>query len=320
MAHVFLCKRQVPAKRGERSEVADLLEAAGHRVTQVGDGALAADSNDVVLVLGNARWFPGVVRWLHETPATRRSFVAVWHTEALPLPTGVRTRRHARELARVLLRDWRATDPATNYAAIRRLSHHGLIDLLVVGGPASREFLRTRGIAAEWAPLGYHPGHGRDLGVERDIDVLFLGSTDAPRRRRVLRQLRLEGVPVEVAGSWHDPRYWGEDRTRLLNRVRVLLNVARRPGELSGLRLMLGMANGALVVSEPIYDSAPYIAGRHYLSAPLDDLPATIAGVLADEESRARLARAGHRFATTEVTLERSVMRVMELVMKGRGR
>ncbi len=158
----------------------------------------------------------------------------------------------------------------------------GLLDLVMVGGRASRDFLRDRSIPAEWVPLGYHTGYGRELGVARDIDVMFLGATDVPGRRRALRRLRREGVAVSVAGSWRDPRYWGEHRTQLLNRVRILLNLPRRPGEMSGQRLLLGMANGALVISEPIYDSAPFTPGEHYVSVPLDEMPAAIGSYLAD--------------------------------------
>jgi Glycosyl transferases group 1 len=100
----------------------------------------------------------------------------------------------------------------------------------------------------------------------------------------------------------------------LLNRVRILLSIARRPGELSLSRLTLGMANGALVLSEPIFDSSPYVPGEHYVSATLEDFPRVITRFLADEAARARIVAAGHRFATREVTLERSVSRIISLI------
>jgi hypothetical protein len=316
-AAIHVYQRLLPVHKGRRDEVTELLEAAGRTTVQMEDGPLQAGRGDVVLVLGNAGWFPALRRDLLAAPAERRPLVVVWHTEPLPLPrrAGVsRSRRHARELAKVALGDRRANDPATNYRRLRELVDAGAVNLLFTGGQASRQFLAEQGVASAELTLGCHPALGRDLGLERDIDVMFLGATDVPRRRHVLRRLRREGIDVAQAGSWHDPQLWGDQRTRLLNRVRILLNLPRRPAESSKTRLMLGMANGALVVSEPMYDASPFRSGEHYVSADADELPEAIRRLLADGEARRRIAAAGHRFATTEVTLERSVERLLAAI------
>lgn len=316
-ATIHVYQRLLPVHKGRRDEVTALLDAAGRSTVQMEDGPLRAGRGDVVLVLGNAGWFPALRRDLLAAPAARRPLVAVWHTEPLPLPrsAGIREpRRHARELVKVALRDDRANDPATNHRRLRELVDGGAVDLVFTGGPASRQFLAEQGIASADLAVGCHPALGRDLGLERDIDVMFLGATDAPRRRRVLRSIRRRGIDVVQAGSWHDPRFWGEERTRLLNRVRILLNLPRRPAEASKTRLILGMANGALVVSEPMYDARPFESGKHYVSADVDELPEAIRRLLADGEERRRIAAAGHRFATTEVTLERSVDRLLAAI------
>ena len=161
-------------------------------------------------------------------------------------------------------------------------------------------------------PIGRHPDHGRDLGLHRDVDVLFLGALDVPRRRRVFRQLRRRGLDVTARGGWDDRRYWGEERTHLVNRARIFLNVSRQPGQFSGERLVLGMANRALVLSEPIYRPAPFVPGEHYLEADLEAWPKLIESLLADEEARTRVADAGHAFVTNQLTYERSLERVLE--------
>ena len=51
----------------------------------------------------------------------------------------------------------------------------------------------------------------------------------------------------------------------LLNRAKIMLNISRYPGQLTGKRLILGMANKTLVVSEPMYLSEPYKSGQHYV-------------------------------------------------------
>ena len=70
-----------------------------------------------------------------------------------------------------------------------------------------------------------------------------------------------------------------------MNRTRIFLNVSRQPGQFSGERLVIGMANRALVLSEPIYRPTPFVPGVHYLEAALDSWPELVESLLADEEA-----------------------------------
>ena len=115
-------------------------------------------------------------------------------------------------------------------------------------------------------------------------------------------------------GDWHDPDCWGDSRTRLLNRTKVFLNLARHPGELPGLRLILGMASKCLVVSEPIYEPGPYVPGEHFVSCSMEEMPGVIEHYLDHPEQRQRIVDAGHRLVTETLTLERSVEKVLDLV------
>jgi hypothetical protein len=119
---------------------------------------------------------------------------------------------------------------------------------------------------------------------------------------------------VEARGDWFDPQYWGENRSRLLNRAKIFLNVLRFPGEFSGLRMILGMANGALVVSEPMYRHEPFVAGEHFVSTAAAEMPDVLRHYLQRDDERQRIARAGRDFVTTELRLERSVDRIFEAV------
>jgi glycosyltransferase involved in cell wall biosynthesis len=78
--------------------------------------------------------------------------------------------------------------------------------------------------------------------------------------------------------------------------------------------MLLGMANKALVVAEPIYRPSPYRPGVHYVSASLDEMPEAIGRYLADEESRRRITDAAYRFVTEELTMERSAEAILRLV------
>jgi len=313
---IMLCARSLPVHRGVPHPLVPLLQANGHRVTQVADEVLDLTAPDLVWIDGNANWYPAVCRQLMAGPA-RRPLVVLWHSEPLPPPRAAGLpipRLHLREIAKIVLRDSRATDVYSNWFRIRKLARHGLPDILVVSTGGRQEFLAEHGIDAHLVPLGYRPAYGRDLGLQRDIDTLFLGSPDVPRRRRSLDRLRRRGVDVVERGGWFDSANWGEERVRLLNRTKILLNFGRYPGELSGMRLILGLANKALVISEPIYRPAPYVPGTHYVSATIEEMPEVIRYYLAHEDQRRRIVAEGHRLVMQEITLERSAARILALV------
>jgi Glycosyl transferases group 1 len=310
---VIVCCR--PRQRLQR--LTTLLAEAGHQVTRVEDGPLDLAGDSVLWLQGNANWFPLICRQLIAKPKSKRPFVLLWHSEPLP-PAKVaglpRPRLHLREVVKILLRDKRATDVYTNFFRLRRLAQQGLPDLLIVTTPGRCEFLAERNIPAHWVPLGSSPSDGCDMGLSRDIDALFLGDLNIPRRRRLIKRLRRGGVNLITVGDWSNPAYWGDNRTRLLNRTKVFLNLQRYPGDLAGLHLILGMANKGLVISEPIYNPAPYVPGKHYVSATVDEMPGVIGYYLAHEAERADIVNEGHRFVTQELTMDHSVSRILELL------
>ncbi|HEV8712229.1 MAG TPA: glycosyltransferase [Candidatus Binatia bacterium] len=314
---ITFCFRTFAHNQGKLHVVTSSLVAAGCRVTQTGDEPLRLRADEVVWILGNANWFPVIRRQLAATPQAGRPVVVIWHTEPLPPPTAAGLpwpRLHARELAKIFLRHANATDVYTNYWRLRALARKGLPDLLAVSTRGGCQFLAERGTVAHWVPFGYDPSYGHDMNLPRDIDVLFLGEHQIPRRRRLLEDLRRQGINLLAVGSWSDPAYWGENRTRLLNRAKIVLNLQRHPGELSGVRFILAMANNALVISELIYDPAPYIPGKHYVSAAPEDFPRVIRYYLTHEDERMAIANEGHRFVTQELTMARSVAQILALI------
>jgi hypothetical protein len=305
-----------PGLGGDRPQAKGLRDV-GCDARDVADAGVTGDEA-IVWMSGNPGWYPRTLERLLASRPASRPFVVVWHSEPLPLPAGApfgRERLSARELAKIALRDSRATDPYTNSRTLRRLAGSGLPDLLVVNSRDMAEHLAEHGIDSEVVPLGYDDALvGRDLGLERDIDVLFLGALDVPRRRRILRRLRRAGLAVEAVGDWHDPAYWGENRMRLLNRVRILVNVSRFPGQSAGYRLILGLANGALTISEPIYRPEPFVPGEHFVSVETAEMPIAVARYLADEDARRAIVARGRELIRNELTMERSVSRVLSLI------
>lgn len=314
---ITFCYRPLAPNQGKLHIVTSALADAGCRVTQVADEPLRLRADEIVWLFGNANWYPTIRRQLAATPQSARPFVIIWHTEPLPLPKAAGLpwpRLHLGEIVQILRRDSGATDVYTNYFRFRSLARKGLPDLLIVSTPGGYEFLAERGISAYWVPFGYDPSSGYNMGLSRDIDALFIGALDIPRRKRLIRRLRQEGIALSAVGSWSDSAYWGENRTQLLNRTKIVLNLQRYPGQFSGIRFILGMANMALVVSEPVYHPAPYVPGKHYVSATIEEMPQIIRYYLAHDDEREAIASEGHRLVTQEVTMARSVSCILELL------
>jgi spore maturation protein CgeB len=196
----------------------------------------------------------------------------------------------------------------------------GTIDLLFATSREKLEYFREQGYEAWLMPFGYHPSLGRLLGLQREVDVLFLGDTRPLRRRRQLRYLRRRGVDVTVRGSWHDRALWGESRTQFLNRTSIVLHLQRYPGKLAAMRLIMALANGAMVVSEPTYRPEPFVNGVHFVEVPVKLMPETIRYYLEHPAERERIVRAGHRLITEELTLTRSVEALLAVVNQRLGR
>jgi hypothetical protein len=297
----------------------DLFAGLGHEAGFVPDGAPGAGPGEVILLIGNANYFPATFRRLRALPPAERPATLLWHVEPLPAPavSGLRpARRHLREWAKIALRDARMTDPRSNWARLERVHRDGLPTVVVVSTRGRQAFLAEHGIDAPFVPFGHYASLGRDMGLERDIDVMFLASQDVPRRARIVRRMRRAGIDVVSAGAWGDDGLWGAERTRVLNRTKIVLNLGRHPGELSGLRLLKGMATRACVLSEPIWDPAPYVPGLHYAEAPVEELAEAAAALLADDARRTAIADAGHAFALAELTMDMSIAALSELATK----
>ncbi len=306
------------AKSWSESRAAvSVLESHGFVVTAHPDAPVAAGSTDIVWMRGSLNWYPRTLASLAAIPVAKRPLIIAWHTEPLPLPAAADLRTplpNLRELAKILLRDHRATDMRTNSWRIRQLRRVGIPDVLVVSTRSRQTWLAEQRIDSHFVPVGYATQLGRDLGLERDIDAIFIGAMNVRGHTRSTRELRRNGVNLVTEGGWsREKGLWGDRRTEMINRARTFLALQRHPGKLSGVRMLLGMANRSLVIAEPIFDPAPYVPGTHYVSASLADMPDVVRHYLSNEGERAKIADRGHRFVTTELTLEKSIAQILEL-------
>lgn len=293
-------------------------------MTQTRDTSLALSAFDVVLLLENCGWFPKILE-AFKVVELARPLLAVWHWEPLPLPSAAATsksRLSLREIAKVLLRDIRATDPNTNLQRLQYLSDRGWPLLIAVSSQAWAESLAEHKIAAHWVPYGYDSSCGShppgEAEGERDIEALFLGALEIPRRRKIIRELRRQGIKLEARGSWTDKELWGERRNGLIHRAESFLNIQRYPREIGAHRLILGMANRSLVVSEPIYRPEPFLPGRHYVEAEARDMPDVLRYYRAHRKERDEIVEQAYRFVTDEMKMEESLTRILSLVHAAR--
>jgi hypothetical protein len=319
----LVCDRRVPALAGTWPTVATVLREMGHAVTVSEDNVRDFAGFDVVLMWNNPGYFPATRRWLLDLPKAQRPVVTVMFAEPLPPPRASGLPRwpvlNTAEIAKILLGDWRATDVYTNEYKLRRSIRERLVDVLFVVGGEQKEYADEQGYDAQRFDYGYHENFGTIMGLERDVDVLFLGETRQRRRRHLLRQLRQLGVRVIVRGSWHKDSnaLWGDERTRFLNRTKIVVHLQRYPGKVASKRFVLAMANGAMVVSEPCYRPDPFIDGEHYVSAPIEQMPEVISHYLNHPLERERITAAAHRFVTQDLTWHKTMASVLMAIRAG---
>lgn len=316
----LICDRRIPALAGTLPTVAKVLGEMGHSVTMTEDDPVDFTPHDVMLQWGNPGYYPKIRRRLLAMPKEKRPLVAVMYCEPLPPPHASGLPRwsglNVAEIGKILLRDWRATDIYTNASSLRKMMHEGMIDRLFVIGAEQEEYAAEQGYQAWRYDYGYHRSFGNLMGLERDVDVLFLGETRPRRRRRLLDQLRRDGIDVTVRGSWHksDGALWGEERTKFLNRTKILVHLQRYPGKVASKRFILAMANGAMVISEPPYRPEPFVDGEHFVSATVGRMPEVIRHYLAHPEERDIITSAAHRLVTNDVTWERTMAGVVAVI------
>lgn len=179
------------------------------------------------------------------------------------------------------------------------------------------------GLPAIHVPFGASPLWYADLNLERDIDVLWMGMRGTRRRGRILdrlhEKLNAHGIRFHVADGIKNPFVFGEERTRLLNRAKITVNILRTWWSENSLRFAFAAPNRSLIVSEKVLPRSPaYKPGIHYVSAPVEKLAKSILYYLDHEEERLRIVESAYRFATEEMTFKNSIRIIMEAVSKRR--
>lgn len=298
------------------------------------DETLPADL-DVVLVQGPYGSLLPLALQLREGPATARPVLVYWYQQNLDLATAP----WIRDLLVPVFSDLQRHDGAGNWPSrllgrllprrllerggrlrgvgdILWLHRNGLLDVLGLSSTVYAEHLARQGIESIVVSRGYHPSFGAPLGERRDLALVWMGKVRSRHRRlaihRLANQLAAMGHTMQIHDGYDHPLVYGNDRMQLLNRARFVLNLSSHPDDELSIRHFVAAANGAVVISEPNNNRYPFVAQKHFLSMPAAEMPAAIDYYVRHEDERRAMAEQMYRLVTTELTLERSIERLLD--------
>ncbi len=206
-----------------------------------------------------------------------------------------------------------------HYAARR-----GWLDVYAESSEIYGELHARHGLATKIVPWGTVPEWHADLGLERDIDVLWFGQRRTKWRSRLLDQVRAElnarGIKMVVADGVEQPFVHGAARTHVLNRAKITLNLLPTWYDHAfPYRFHVAAGNRSLVITEPMLKHCSlYQEGTHYVSAPIPQLAETIAYYARHETERRALAENAFELVTTGMTMGHSVRALLKEVERAR--
>jgi hypothetical protein len=204
------------------------------------------------------------------------------------------------------------------YGELQWLKQSGIPTILVIPSKWTAEFLRQRGFDPVVACIRSLPCKISAQAIKRDIPVLWLGKPGSQRRKRLLKQIRSElaaqGVEMKVVDGVENPYVFGKERTKLLRRTKIALNLLREPWDDNSLRFFFAAENHVLIVSEPSLPHSPFLPGRHVIEVPIDQLTETIIYYLSNDEARREITDSANRLVTEQLTMENSLSKILKRV------
>jgi hypothetical protein len=346
--------RILVAGKGSRvfgyDEMAAAMQPHGHELIATSTPS-SQMSGDVLLLLGFESWYldapleildqaaaAGIPRilWQFEPllppglPAITRRFVARGSEPNGAVPTigAIDQVAHAFRVSRLLLaarrQSWGSSllsphvfkYPIHQSRGVVAFWDRRLLDHIFVSLRPRATFLGELGISCTTVPIGYSPRLGHSIGHgNRDVDVLFFGHVSS-RRRALLNKIDAALLRAGYALKIIERDCYGDERTAILNRSKIVLNLHKFPWEFAGQRLLIAMSCRALVVSEWAPDTTPYRHGEHLFTARVEELPEVLVTLLRDQSRREAIAEAGYRFATTQLRVERVLPAALDAILR----
>jgi glycosyltransferase involved in cell wall biosynthesis len=318
--------------------IADELITLGHHPAHFEIGSPVPENVDAVFSFGPYGRFLTIPRQLARMPRGQRPIFIHWNTEGIPdpkIPWQLMSRVSGWRswLGRVQeYRNGSAIIPGTErffsllesrmlrfrYVGDYYYAHNrGWMDIFADSSEVYADFHRRHGLPTVVVPWGATPRWYKDLRLDRDIDVLWMGKRGTRRRSQLLDRVRAEldghGVRMHIADGEENPFIFDEERIHYLNRSKITLNITRTWYDDNFSRFAMAAPNRSLIVSEPVLPHCPsFEAGVHYVSAPAKSLAETILYHLRHETERLHIVENAYRLVTNELTFQASINTIME--------
>lgn len=302
---------------------------------------ILSGETDVVMMFGPFGKFIDALSYAAQMSIVDRPITVFWNTEGLPdLKTPWPLMKSIAHLRSLIGRQVEQQRALTKTAGIGPLLHRidasmiryrhlgdflyaqkkGLLDIYADVSAVYAHFLRRRaGFDPIAAPFGsFHKWH-EDLDLRRDIDIMWMGKRATKRRSNLLDRVRSElkkrGVELMIFDNEEKPFIFGQERTEMLNRSKISLNLLRTWYDENSLRFCMAAPNRSLIVSEPLLPHVPnYEPGVHYVSAQIGKLADTIVYYLENEAARQQIVDNAYQLMMSELTFRGSVRKLMEKV------
>lgn len=191
--------------------------------------------------------------------------------------------------------------------------------------PGAVRELGRRGVKAEHFRLGYSgfwDRWERNEQADRPVDVLHLGAVNERRLRALAgyagtlwpHRTRLL-VPPETPKTREREDFLLDDaKWECLRSAKILLNLHRQESTyFEWVRVLEGIANGCVLVSEHSPDCAPLVPGEHFVSGTLENLALLADHLLRDEEGLAAMRRDAYDYVRTELSMRPAAERLMAI-------
>ena len=318
--------------------ISDELSALGYQCVHFQIGSRIPEEAEVVFSFGPYGNFLTIPCQLAKMPPERKPIFVHWNTEGIPDPRIPWTVMSS--IAR--WRSWLGRLQDSQNGSAKTLGTEGLfsliesrmlrfrylgdyyyahrrgwIDIFADTSEIYAEIHRRQGLPTLVAHWGATPQWYKDLGLERDIDVLWMGTRGTKRRSslldRVRSELEVQGVRMHFADGKENPFIFGDQRTHYLNRSKITLNITRTWYDDNFSRIAMAAPNRSLIVSEPVLPHCPsFVAGTHYVAAPVDSLAETILYYLGHQEERLRIVESAYQLVTTKLVFRESIKLIMD--------
>jgi len=256
------------------------------------------ENTRIVMLTGPYGTLSPLVDQLMEYPPERRPVLVYWFEESLEMryQGGVRRwleracselhRNHqdgrGNRLHRVVPRSISSKGNRLGFLGdILWLHQNGLLDVLALCSSVYSEHLAQLGIDSIVVPRGYHPSYGSQLGLKRNISVVWLGKPRTRRRKRVIYWMREEmdkrGQVMRIYDGKENDFIFDDERTEMLSRTWFVLNTFfSGPTDELSLRYYLAAASGAIILTEPGSNRYPFVPGKHLVERSIEHMPDTV--------------------------------------------